>query len=249
MAIEKEQVLEILNGESELDVKAETLIEVFTKDFETEKTKILVNKEAIKNEKKEEIEKRHAVEAERDSLKKQISSLQEQVAASDPEGIRKIYEKDLEDERNVFNGQLKELQAQLDASNSRCKELEQVQHKMACMDQFNKAIVGKNVASDMVNDFAMFVLGPDCCKFAERSLGEGKTAIVTNEGQTIESAVKAALETTFGKACTQFMSSGGGAEGGTRTHSQGDKTISRSEFDSKSGYEKAELMKNGFRIV
>ena len=32
MAIEKEQVLEILNGESELDVKAETLIEVFTKE-------------------------------------------------------------------------------------------------------------------------------------------------------------------------------------------------------------------------
>lgn len=249
MAIEKEQVLEILNGESELDVKAETLIEAFTKDFETEKTKILVNKEAIKNEKKEEIEKRHAVEAERDNLKKQISSLQEQVAASDPEGIRKIYEKDLEDERNIFNGQLKELQTQLEASNVRCKELEQVQHKMACMDQFNKAIVGKNVASDMVNDFAMFVLGPDCCKFAERSLGEGKTAIVTNEGQTIESAVKAALETTFGKACVQFASSGSGAEGATRTSQNGDKTISRSEFDAADAYKRSQLMQQGYRIV
>ena len=249
MAIEKEQVLEILNGDADAEAKATSLLETFNKDFEEEKTRILLNKEEIKNEKKAEIEKRHAVEAERDNLLKQVNTLQEQVKANDPEGIRKVYEKNLEEQQSVFNGQLKDLQSQLDAEKQKSAELMKVQHKMNCMDQFNKAIVGKNIAPDMVNDFAMFVLGPDCYKFAERSLGEGNTAIVTNEGQTIESAVKAALETTFGKACTQFVSSGGGAEGGARSSSSGDKTISRSEFEAKTGFEKTQLMQNGYRIV
>lgn len=249
MAIELNQVTEVLNGEAEAEAKANTILEMFTKDFEDEKNRILLNKEQIKNEKTEEINKRHAVEKERDSLKEQVTSLQDQLSKNDPEGIKQIYEKNLEEQKGIFNGQLKELQGQLEAEKAKSAELLKVQHKMNCMDQFNKAIVGKNIASDMVNDFAMMVLGPDCCKFSERSLGEGNTAIVTNEGQTIESAVKAALETTFGKACVQFSSSGGGAEGGARSGNSGDKTITRSEFDSKSSFEKAELMKNGFRIV
>lgn len=249
MAIEKEQVLEILNGEADAETKAATLLETFNKDFNEEKTKILLNKEQIKNEKKEEMEKKHAAEEKVRTLETQLKSAQEQLAKNQPEEITKFYDQKMADQEKVFNGQLATLQTQLDSVNKEKEELMKVQHKMACMDQFNKAIIGKNIAPDMINDFSMFVLGPDCCKFAERSLGEAGKQILTTEGQTIESAVKAALETTFGKACTQFMSSGGGAEGGTRTHSQGDKTISRSEFDAKSGYEKAELMKNGFRIV
>ena len=46
-----------------------------------------------------------------------------------------------------------------------------------------------------------------------------------------------------------FKNSGGGAEGGTRGSSNGDKTISRSEFDAMSPYDRSKLMADGFRIV
>lgn len=249
MGIEKEQVLEILNGEADAEAKATTLIDAFTKSFDEEKTKILLNKEDIKNEKKAEIEKRKVAEAENTALKEQVKTLQEQLTANSPEEVKKFYESKILDQTKVFDGQLAELKNQYESSQKENLELKKVQHHMACMEQFNKAIVGKNISPDAINDFSMFVLGPDCCKFAERSLGESGSAILTSEGQTIESAVQAALETSFGKACVVLKNSGGGAEGGARNPSGGDKIITRSEFDAKNAFEKSELMKQGFKIV
>ena len=62
MAIAKEEVLNILGLEAteETSAKADAIISAFTKDFEEEKTKILLNKEEIKNEKKEETKKMRA---------------------------------------------------------------------------------------------------------------------------------------------------------------------------------------------
>jgi hypothetical protein len=249
MGIEKEQVLEILNGEADAEAKAITLIDAFTKSFDEEKTKILLNKEDIKNEKKAEIEKRKAAEAENTALKEQVKTLQEQLTVNSPDEVKKFYESKLADQTKVFDGKLADLNKTLELSQQENESLKKVQHRMTCMEQFNKAITGKNISPDCVNDFSMYVLGPDCCKFAERSLGEAGSAILTNEGQTIESAVQAALETSFGKACVMFKNSGGGAEGGTRGSSNGDKTISRSEFDAMSPYDRSKLMADGFRIV
>ena len=177
--------------------------------------------------------------------------MQKQLDDNSPDAVKKIYESQLDDAKKVFDTQFKELQDKYEAVVNKNTELTKSQHRLTCMEQFNKAIAahGNDVAPDSLDDFALFVLGPDCCKFAERSLGEGNTAIVTSEGQTIDSAVKAALETNFGKSCRMFKSSGGGAEGGARTGSGGDKTLTRSEFDAKSPSERSRLMAEGYRIV
>lgn len=253
MAIEKEQVLGILGVESseDADAKAAALIDAFTKDFEEEKTKILLNKEEIKAEKKEETKKRQAAEAEANALKSKVEQMQKQLEESSPESTQKFYESQLADAKKVYEAQLTKLKADYENSQTEVTELKKSQHRLTCMEQFNKAIAtyGKDVAPDSLDDFALFVLGPECCKFTNKPIGEGAFAIVTNEGQTIDSAVKAALETNFGKSCRVFKSSGGGAEGGARTGSSGDKTLTRSEFDAKSPAEKSRLMSEGYRIV
>ncbi len=81
------------------------------------------------------------------------------------------------------------------------------------MQEFNKAIIGKNIDPTALEDFANYVMGFECSKFDERSIGEGKTILATKDGQTIEGAVKAALETNFGKRCVSLNVSGGGAVG------------------------------------
>lgn len=253
MAIAKEQVLEILGIEAseDNDVKANAIIDAFTKDFEEEKTKILLNKEEIKNEKKEETRKRQALEEQNKQLNEKLGQMQKQLDDNSPDAVKKIYESQLDDAKKVFDAKFKELEGKYEASQNENVTLKKSQHRLTCMEQFNKAIAahGNDVAPDSLDDFALFVLGPDCCKFAERSLGEGNTAIVTSEGQTIDSAVKAALETNFGKSCRLFKSSGGGAEGGARGGSSGDKTITRSEFDAKDPSEKSRLMAEHYRIV
>ena len=253
MAIAKEEVLNILGLEAtdETSAIAEAIINAFTKDFEDEKTKILLNKEEIKNEKKEETKKRQALEEQNKQLSEKLGQMQKQLDDNSPDAVKKIYESQLDDAKKVFDAKYKELEDKYKVSEQTNATLKKSQHRLTCMEQFNKAIAahGNDVAADSLDDFALFVLGPDCCKFAERSLGEGNTAIVTSEGQTIDSAVKAALETNFGKSCRLFKSSGGGAEGGARGGSSGDKTISRSEFDAKDPSEKAKLMAEHYRIV
>lgn len=249
MAIEQTKIVEILNGEADAEAKANSLLDLFNKDTEEQLTKVKLNREEIKKEKTQEIEKRHAIETELENTRTQLKQAQEQLTKNSPEEMEKFYNSKLADQEKVFTGQLSDLKAKLEESQNKCMDLEKVQFRSSCMEQFNKAIVGKNISPDMLENFSLVVLGPDCCKFAERSLGEGKTAIVTNEGQTIESAVKAALETSFGKACVAFTSTGGGAEGGASSGKSSDKTITRSEFESKSQFEKMQLMKDGFRIV
>ncbi|UKI53194.1 MAG: hypothetical protein L6V86_08905 [Treponema sp.] len=51
MAIEKSQLLGILNEEADAEAKADSLLEMIKKDFEEQQTKILVNREQIKKEK------------------------------------------------------------------------------------------------------------------------------------------------------------------------------------------------------
>ena len=67
--VEKEQLQEILNAEGELDAKIDTIINTYQEDFDAQLNALKANKEAIKQEKTDEIAKRHTVEKERDALK------------------------------------------------------------------------------------------------------------------------------------------------------------------------------------
>lgn len=219
MAIAKEKLLEILNGETDAEAKVSAILTMAEDDTNSQLNALKVNKETILSEKREESAKRKALEEQFNALKERSSKLEEQLKSNSPDEVKKIYDQRLTEAQNIHERKVTELQSTIDTYKNEIDTLKKSQLKLECMEAFNKAVADKNVAPDALTEFSEFVLGPDCYKFDHRPVGDGKYILATKEGITIDAAVKAALETTFGKRCVVAVSSGGGAEGGTRTGS------------------------------
>ncbi len=248
MAIEKDQLVEILNGSDDIDAKADALLNAFNADTEYQLNAIKINKEQILQEKRDSETKRKALEDEKNSYLEKIKSLEKQVSEGSPDEVKKIYESRLSEASNIHEKKVQELNAEIEGYKSEISDLKKARLKLDCMGEFNKAIAGKNIAPDAMQDLADFVLGNDCCKFDYRSIGEGKSVIATTDGVQIQAAVNAALETSFGKRCVVYNGTGGGAEGADRTV-KGGKTIDRANFESLDPASKMRLMTEGYKIV
>lgn len=223
MAIEKDQLLELLNGEGESESKADSLLTMLNDEVESQLTRVKLNREEIKNEKTEEIAKRHAAEKRVEELTEANSKLQKQLEDSSPENVQKIWEQRLQDAANLHATQKDELQKTIDSQKALIDSLQVSQKKLECTEEFNKAIRGKNIAPECLEDFQNYVLGPDCYKFSLKPTGDGdKQVYATKDGLTIKQVTEQACLTTFGKNCTLNSSFGGGAEGGSRGTSQKD---------------------------
>lgn len=216
MAISKEKILEIMNQEGDSESKADSLSVLITEDFNDQLNAIKANKEELKLEKTNEIAKRQAVEAELAKLQEENKKLNKEIKNLAPEEVEKVFDQRLQEQTNIFTAEKQALQKDLDNYKNQVAELTKVQLKMECMEEFNKAIKGLNIASDSIEDFSTFVMGVDCSKFAKRPIGDGKTILATKDGLSIKQAVEAAKETTFGKNCILVNSTGGSAEGGAR---------------------------------
>ena len=216
--VEKEQLQEILNAEGELDAKIDTIINTYQEDFDAQLNALKANKEAIKQEKTDEIAKRHTVEKERDALKEANNKLEKQLKELAPEEMQKVYDAKLQEAANLYAGQISELQKTIDEQKNKIAEGEKAQLRNECMAEFNKAIQGANIAPDSLEAFSAFVLGEDCAKFARRPIGDGKSILATKNGLSIKQAVEEARQTTFGKNCILNTSTGGGAEGGSKRY-------------------------------
>lgn len=214
MAIEKNTLVELFNGEGELDQKIDSIMALYQEDFDSQLNAIKTTKEAIKQEKTDEIAKRHAVEKERDALKEANAKLEKQVKENSPEEMQKGFEQRLQDSANHYQTQITELQTEVEGYKTKLAEAERSAVTVECMQEFNKAIASKKIASDSIDAFSEFVLGDNCSKFDRRPIGDGKTVLATKDGLSIKQAVEAACLTTFGKNCILNSNSGGGAEGG-----------------------------------
>lgn len=214
MAIEKEQITELFNGESELDQKIDTLMALYKDDVDAQLNAIKLNAQKIKEEKTEEIAKKHAVEKERDALKETITKLEKQIKDSAPEELQKGFEQRLQDAANHYQTQITEKDQEIEKYKKDLAEAERATIKVECMQEFNKAISNKKIASDMIDAFSEYVLGADCCHFDRRPLGDGTFILANKSGMSIKQTVESACLTTFGKNCLLNTSFGGGAEGG-----------------------------------
>ena len=217
MAIEKDKLMELLNSEDAAEKKADSLLEMFNSDVEAQLTAIKLNREQIKEEKKQEMAKKQALAEQLETIKEENAKLTKQLADASPEAVQQIWEKKLQDAANVYEKKALEMQEVNDAQKTRIQELETIQLIHECEQEFNKAIVGKNIAPDALQDFKDYVLGFECCKFSRKPYGEGKTILATNDGLTIKQVTENACNSTFGKNCMLNDSFGGGAEGGAKT--------------------------------
>lgn len=213
--MDKEKLLEIMNGEGEADAKADTLLNLIQSNIDEQLNAIKMNREAVKNEKTEEIAKRRAAEEQVKALSEKNATLEKQLASSSPDEIKKIYEQKAQEAANLYERQRQEKDASIEELKLKITSLERDKLKFDCMQEFNAAISDMNIATDARNDFAEYVLGYDCAKFDYRPLGDGKQILATKEGLTIKAACEAAKDSTFGKRCVVVNSYGGGAEGGS----------------------------------
>lgn len=217
MAIAKDQLIELMNGDSEIESKADALLKLFKEEVDSELTRVKLNREEIKNEKTEEIAKRHAAEKRAEELSAENTKLQQQLKDSSPDSIQKIWEQKLQDAANLHATQKDELQKTIDSQKTLIESLQIAQKKLECTEEFNKAIKGKNIAPECLEDFQNYVLGPDCYKFSLKPTGDGdKQVYATKDGLTIKQVADQACLTTFGKNCILNNSFGGGAEGGSK---------------------------------
>lgn len=219
MAVEKDKLMEVLNGEGEVSNKADSILNLFNEDFEEQFTAIKLNREAIKEEKKQEIAKKHALEEQLQLMKEENAKLNKQLKDASPDEVQKIYDQKLQDAQNVFESRIAEMKNTDETQKNRIRELESIQLQYECEQEFNKAIAGKNIAPDSLSDFKEFVLGHECVKFSRKPYGEGQTILATKDGLTIKQATENACNTTFGKNCMLSNSFGGGAEGGIKVGS------------------------------
>lgn len=209
MALEKNQLVEIMNGDGDAEAKAQALMDLMNNNINP----ILLNKEQILEEKRQENAKRKKAEEDLVALQGKYTELEQRAKANDPGELEKVYQKQLEDANAILQRNKNDYETSLNSYKEQIEGLKKSQKNLNCMQEFNKAIAGKNIDPDAIEDFANYVLGFECSKFDERPIGEGKTILATREGQTIDGAVKAALETNFGKRCVAFGTSGGGAVG------------------------------------
>lgn len=217
MAFEKEQLMEIFNKDGEIEDKINDFISLHNEDVEDQLKAIKINREDIKNEKREEIAKRHAAEEQLAKLKEVNEKLEKQLADSSPDEVKKIYEQKIQDIQITNESRFTELREENERKDQIIAELEVQQKTLKCIEEFNKAIVGKNIAPDCLEDFQLYVLGENCCKFSYKPTGDGKeTVLATKDGQTIKQVTEKACNTPFGKNCILYKSTGGGAEGGSR---------------------------------
>lgn len=238
MAIEKDKLAGILNGDGSVEEKTETLSKLIDEDFNSQLNAIKINREEIKEEKKQEAAKRKAAEEQLASLKEKTEKLEEALKNNDTESVKKVYDRQMQEQANVYENKLLELTNSLASYKEQITQLENTQLRFEIMKEFNKVIKDKNIASDAVDEFAEFVLGADCNKFNRKPLGDGKTMFATKDGVSIESAVKRALETTFGKRCINVSSSGGNAEGALKST-----TLTSNPFKTKNITEQMRLYK------
>jgi len=217
MAISKEELEEILNGEGDVGTKTESILAKFNADFDNQLNAIKVNKEEIKKEKQEVQAKLKAAEGQISTLESDNKKLQEQLKANSPEESAKIFEQKLQEAANAHAQKELEMTNSLKEKEAKIEKLERNALRLECMKEFNKAIAGKNIDPDAYDDLADRVLGLECSKFAYRPIGDNKEILATVDGLTIDAATKAVLETNFGKRCVTVKSTGGNAEGGVKT--------------------------------
>lgn len=210
----KAKFQDIFSSAGEQDEKLTRLLQTAKESMDAELNAIRINREDIKKEKTELHGKYKALQEQFNTLEAENKSLNEKLKSNAPEEIQKVYDQKLNENSVFYEKQLNELKAERDNYKQKSEEAEKSQLRLECMQEFNNAIKGKNIASDCIQDFSEFVLGEGCSKFSRKSLGDGQTVLANKDGLTIQQAVDRAKDTTFGKRCMVLNSTGGGAEGG-----------------------------------
>lgn len=238
MAFTEEDVSKVLSGEGEVADKAKAILSMYTEDvngLKANSVSLKTEKESI-TAKYDELAKVNAKGAE------DLKGLQEQLAKNSPEEVKKAYEQRASELEKQYQGMISERDGHIKDYESQIASLQNDKRYLKCTQEFD-SVAGKFNLDPSGRSYVMeTILGENGSKFAERDLGDGKKALITQDGKSIEKALKDFLETPVGKRFTLNGNSGGGSNGSNGGQS-GNATISRAEFENLSPAQQREVLK------
>ena len=172
-----------------------------------------INSAKMKEEKEALASKNKELEASLNSSSTAFKELQDKLAASQPDELRKHYENQQAQLSEVFSKKEHDYQVKIEGLERANKELEQGVLERDVMAEFNKVAGTKNWLGGGRDLAEKFVCGIRGSNFKRLDMGDGTTLLVNEAKQDMTQAIDKFCETEVGKSLLVSSLSGGGAEG------------------------------------
>ena len=202
-----------------------------------------INSAKMKEEKEALATKNKELESSLSTSSTAFKELQEKLAASQPDELRKHYENQQAQLSEVFSKKEHDYQVKIENLERANKELEQGVLERDVMAEFNKAAGTKNWLGGGRDLAEKFVCGIRGSNFKRLDMGDGTTLLVNEAKQDMTQAIDKFCETEVGKSLLVSSLSGGGAEGSaTRT---GTGKMSEAQYKSLSPQDQMDAVLEG----
>ncbi len=172
-----------------------------------------INSAKMKEEKEALATKNKELETSLSTSSSALKELQDKLAASQPDELRKHYENQQAQLSEVFSKKENDYQTKIAVLEKKAAELEQGVLERDVMAEFNKVAGTKNWLGGGRDLAEKFVCGIRGSNFKRLDMGDGTTLLVNEAKQDMAQAIDKFCETEVGKSLLVSTNSGGGAEG------------------------------------
>lgn len=207
-----------------------------------------INSAKMKEEKETLAEKYKTLESTYGSQSLEMKELQEKLAASQPDELRKHFENQQAQLSERFTKQENDYKATIEQQTRIIHELEQGVLERDVLSDFNKAASKYEWLEGGREAAQTFILGKNASNFKRLKMSDSSTLLVNDEQQDVAQALEKFTSTELGKNCLRSGSSGGGAEGSAST-SGGGKKITQAEYDAMSPIDQMNFGIEGGQII
>ena len=208
-----------------------------------------INTAKMKEEKEALSQKLSASETSFNDLFEKNKILSEQLAANQPEELKKVYENQQKQLQEVFSKKESEYTATIQKQSEYIKQLEKSDLEKDVLSEFNKYANGKDWLGGGREIAQSYIVGEMGEKFSRLTV-DGKVMLVNKDSQSIEQAFNHFCETDVGKHLLKSGSSGGGADGSGSNLGSGDsKKMKLADYNRMSAEEQMNFSLAGGEVI
>ena len=237
------QKLDSFKPEGFDDEKFKALTEAVVGFHKSEVQSLKINSAKIKEEKVALADKVKGLESSLSNSDAALKELQEKLAATQPEELRKHYENQQAQLNEVFSKKENDYQSKIADLEKKNAALEQGVLERDVMAEFNKFAGAKNWLGGGRELAEKFICGSHGSNFSRLSMGDGTSILVNEAKQDMAQAIEKFCETDVGKNLLVSGLSGGGAEGSASRTGTGKMT--EAQYNSLSPQEQMDAVLEG----
>lgn len=226
------QTLDSFRPEGFDEGKFNELKEKVVKYHQEEVQGLKINSAKMKEEKEQLANKYKTLEESSSTQASELKELQDKLAASQPEELRKHYEQQQSQLSEVFAKKEKDYQDKISQQAAKIESLEQGVKERDVMSEFSKVAASKKWLGGGRELAEKFVCGIHGSNFKYLDMGDGTKLLVNEQKQDMSQALDKFCETDVGKSLLVSGLSGGGADGSGANGNTG--KMSEAQFNALS---------------